>query len=439
MLQFVLSFILSLGIIAAAQDQLPPEEAQLLMYEQKYVNRSLDTTKIIALVNKQSHQYSPEGQQIFEVKSYWLPASRLNVFEDELGDPKLSTKFRRQNTNGQQEILFLVHPESEGFYRKLLANAPTGPQFFATATASSRTLMMWSGNHPEEVFFGKLSLDKEVAGVVRTIPKGEVARSVGISKILGLAHLETPTSFGFLPEFFGVMPKGMERGGMILRALPHKYTTGTRRLIPMFALYTRPGSRTLSPIEKMINQTDLSPQDFISLKILRPFAEQWVDLAVNHGITMEAHAQNFLMEVDLKGMPTGKFVHRDFGGFNINLQFRRTRNLAMPELLPVVTNEIDDYHQKFHEKALQQSLEIYFEGGFLFGMSERLVKMGYPDLDYENLKSMFRSEVLRSFKKIGIPHSKGQFYQHILEAIKKARAQIPKGGRSCSEYFHDVR
>ncbi len=434
MLRFVLSFILS--SFAAAQNQLPLGAAELLKYEQRYMNRAIDTSKIVALVSKQSHQYSPEGQQVFEVKSYWLPASGLYVFEDALGEPKLKTKFRRENENGQEEILFLVHPESEDFYRKILINAPSGPKFTATATASSRTLMMWADSHPEEVFFGKLSLDKEVAGVVRTIPKGEVARSVGVSKILGLAQAEMPTSFGFMPEFFGVMPKGMDRGGMILRALLKNYSSGASRLIPMFALYTKPDADTLSPIENMIKQTYLSPRDFVSFKILRPFVEQWVELAVNHGITMEAHAQNFLMEVNLYGMPTGKFVHRDFGGFNINLQFRRTHNLKMPESLPTVTNEKEDYHQKFKEQALRQSLEVYFEGGFLFGMSEMLVKMGYADLDYDNLKKLFRMELIRIFEKVGTPIPKGNFYPAVLETIQKARSKIPVGKTDCSEYFN---
>ena len=145
--------ILSTQFLFAAH--LPTGAAQFLKYEQKYVNRNLDTQKIIALKNYQAKEYSPEGGLIFDVESYWLDADQLFVFESQ---DKSDLNLRRKN-KGKEQILFIVHPESMDFYTDLIKNSEKGPKFKATATASSRTLMMWPEGDPSKIFFGKLSLN----------------------------------------------------------------------------------------------------------------------------------------------------------------------------------------------------------------------------------------------------------------------------------------
>ncbi|MBX2995887.1 MAG: hypothetical protein KF681_13760 [Bdellovibrionaceae bacterium] len=429
---FLLGAALALASLAASA--LPPGAAELLMYEQKYVNRTLDENKIFSLQNHQAARYSPEQGQLFEVKSYWLPADRQHVFKVPSALRELGIRFERTR-EGQREVLFLVHPESESFYRDLVKNAPEGQKFLATATASSRTLMMWPERNPEKVFFGKLSLNKEIGGVVRTIPQGEIARSVGVSQILESARGELPRQFDFLPEFFGVMPRGMERGGMLLRSLPPEMMSGETRVMPLFAFYTRASGRSTSPVEDLIRQSGLSAQNVVLEKVVRPFARQWVELAVNHGIAIEAHAQNVLMEIDRQGMPTGKFVYRDFGGFNIDLAFRRAQGLALPGELPVIEGESKDYHQQFHEKALRQSLETYFEGGFLFGLGQELERLGQSSMDYKGLTQSLHDEIRRELGARGHAMKKGSFFTELLETVQKARAAAGRRAGACGKLY----
>lgn len=173
------SLIIVLNALTLSAQDLPSGAARLRNYEQKYVNRVLDDTKIFALKNFQNKIYAPERGEVFEVKSYWIPASAVTMFEIPSELQRQAIEFQRDTPSGEAEVLLLVHPESEDLYKFVVRDRLRGPKFLASATASSRTLMMWPEAEPSKVFFGKLSLDKEIGGVVRTIPKGEVARSIG--------------------------------------------------------------------------------------------------------------------------------------------------------------------------------------------------------------------------------------------------------------------
>src|SRR5437762_698536 len=78
-----------------------------------------------------------------------------------------------------------IHPESQKFYADLIKQyGPATNDYEATATSSSRSLVVHPKNRPDFLFFVKISLGVELGGVDRTIPAAEVARSVGISKYI---------------------------------------------------------------------------------------------------------------------------------------------------------------------------------------------------------------------------------------------------------------
>gem|GEM_PF-5646368 len=72
-----------------------------------------------------------------------LALTELHAFESKNADSKLTTLFKKTNSNGTFYRL-LVHPESESFYEKLLAKSEVAEDLLATSTASSRTLLMWT-------------------------------------------------------------------------------------------------------------------------------------------------------------------------------------------------------------------------------------------------------------------------------------------------------
>lgn len=396
----------------------PPNITQLRIYEQQYLNRINDPGKLRPLLNFQDPHYAPDFQNLFNVQSYWIPENLLNFFADPEGAEKLGFPTERM-VNGQRQILFLVHPESEIFFSKLTSKGEKGPEFRGTATASSRTLFLWPKGTPSKVFFAKLALNKNIGGVVRTMMNDEISRSIGVNKLLGAAKGELPSTFEFLPEVFGAIPKGWEKGGMILRlARPDL------QLMPFFALYTVPQGRRKSPLQKMMEKTSLSKKQFVIQNILRPFVNQWLELAIFHGITVEAHSQNMLFVLDGKGQLTDRIAHRDFGGISVDLPYRRLRQLAMPAMLPTITSEREDYFYEYHRLILRRSLEIYFEGGFLYGLASDLVRQGHRHLHYQKLVSLFYEVIQERMSELGQPIQSEKFYDDLLAGIYRARNEL---------------
>jgi len=364
--------LLCLALIGVARADPATPIPGWMRYEQKLLSRQLDASKIMVLDNKQEARFAPEQGKTFAIKSYWLDADKLDAFTGD-GMPASIGKLFFRNKGGARQVRLLVHPESEAFYRDLVDGAEESKGFFASSTASSRTLLVWPKGRPKAAFFAKLSLDKEVGGVVRTIPRGEVARSIGVNNVLYADRRALPSSFKYLPEVVGVMPKAMLRGGMIIRAIPEEVTRGDVEYVPLFSLYAQPGNGGPPLLAKMINASGLSADKFVTTRIIRPFVKQWLALSVGRGIVSEAHAQNVLIELK-DGRPTGKFVHRDFGGFNIDLAYREKSKLPQPSSLPVIESVEKDYHQLSHDTAIDQSLDTYFVGGFVYNLDAEIPK-----------------------------------------------------------------
>ncbi len=363
--------------LASAQFQskiyLLPQAVQDLIYaEQKLISRELDE-RVIATPkeNYQDPRYAPENGEVFQFRGYWLAKSLFN--EAATPNSAMPKDFRRSR-RGQPEVLFLVHPESEEFFKDLTAKATETVDYYATSTSSSRTILAWA--EQGDPFFAKLSLAKEIGGVVRTIPSGEVARSIGTAMILEQLSSKLPESFLFMRESYGLMPKGMERGGMIIREISDVLQTRGRRLVPLFSLYAKPSDGGPTLLEKMVEASGRDGAEFFAERILTPFIAQWTELQVRFGISMEPHAQNVLLELDRNGMPTGRFVHRDFGGFNIDLEFARTQLGIETSKLPTFSNLNTDYHQKFHRQSVDQSLGIFFKSGFLYNITKLMRARG---------------------------------------------------------------
>ncbi len=363
--------------------KVPKYLQKLLFAEQLLIDRSVDEQLIMPpTITGQGVQYRPESQQWFKVKSIWIPEDDLQIAE--IPNSFFHNSKFIKKLNGKRYFKFLIHPESEIFYKKLIDKYKNAGNFLATSTSSSRTVLVT--DQKGSFFFAKLSLDVELGGVVRTIPKSEVARSVGLTQYTD--DIQSPNqSFQIIREPLGINPKGFDRGGQILREIPKEAFKNGKTLVPLFSLYsTASGKNTL--LKKMISgQKD--PINFIKQKILAPFAKAWIDWAVDADLVMEAHAQNVLIQLDKNGLPTGKFYHRDLGGFNADFSNYDTTKL------PYFTSITEDYHLKFNDQAITQSLRVYFEGGFLFNVNNELKRLGHKSID---LRIYFRELIIKEFK-----------------------------------------
>ncbi len=394
-LRVLLGSIVFLGTVTAlAQNQaaLPPGVKKLIYAEQHLLSRDLNENRIMTpKQNDQAAQFKPENSQVFPVKSYWMKQAEIDVFAVAEMSENLKTIFSRKDNQGKSEFLMLVHPESESLYTERVRSESRGPDFWAMSTSSSRTLLMWPDQRPDLPFFGKLSLNKEIGGVVRSIPQGEVVRSLGTTEVLYKNLSALPKSFKFFPESMSLIPKGMSRGGMIIREIPQEVATGKKQFIPLFSLYADRGEK-MPLLAEMINASGMPSEEFVQKRIIDPFVKQWVELVLVNGLSMEPHAQNVLIGLNSRGLPSGEFMHRDFGGFNMDLKSFNQLHMKTPENLPVINNLREDYHQSFHAKSVNQSLETYFEQGFIYNLDQKMpewVKQGWI-ADYRTGKNFDR-------------------------------------------------
>lgn len=362
-------------LVHAERDSLPPEIAALRTYEQDHISRDNDRRLLAALDNHQDEFYAPESGNIFRVKSYWLNGDDMHSLVGTGLEPKLKNLFMQTRADGKQRVRLLIHPESEAMYAEVLHAAERAEDFLATPTSSSRTLFIWPEGKPNDVFFAKVSLDKEIGKLRRTVSDTKVARSNGINNTLHLAHAagELPSSFVFMPEVFGTIPRSMQEGGMIVRSIPQELREGRVRYVPLFALYATPKSGGSPLLVEMIQRSGLSPQTFIQTHLIRPFVTQWLTLYAM-GILPQPHAQNILLEVDARSsLPTGRLIHRDLDGFHIDFSHRRQLNLAEPAQIPFINSFERDY-KKITKNDMASKLEDFFYGGFVFNLDQQLPK-----------------------------------------------------------------
>lgn len=358
---------------AHADDRLSNALQEFLGNEQGRMSRSVDRSKLKALTNLQDQRYAPEQGNTFRVKSYWVDASRMHSFEGIGMSAETKSLFTR-TYNGKKQVRLLVHPESAGLYQSLAAKATRASDFMATATASSRTLVAWPVGQPSKALFAKLSLDKMIGGVRRTISQGEVARSVGINDVLALSKQNgrLPSSFKYIPETFSSIPRGMSEGGMIIREIPKEMSRGDKKYVPMFSLYAQPKGGGKPMLVDMINKSNMDPATYVREKIIRPFAKQWVQLSIMNGINAEPHGQNLLIELDKNNQPTGKFIHRDFGGFDIDFSYRKQAKLPLPKTMPTITSLEKDYKVNADSAKALRKLDTFFWGGLAYNLDKDL-------------------------------------------------------------------
>ncbi len=354
-------------------DRLPAAIREWIYAEQKLLSRAVDERRIMApRHNNQDPNFAPEKGQIFEVKTYWVSAERMHGFLGDNIPSEFRTMFSRVK-NGVTEYRLAVHPESVSLYEEVVRGAEQGKSLWATATASSRTLLVWEHGKESMPFFAKLSLNKEIGGVVRTIPKSEVVRSVGINNVLHAESSKLPEHFSFIPEVASMIPKGMDRGGMIIRTIPPELMSGKVKYVPLFSLYASPPEGGPPLLARMIEKSGMEPSEFVKTRIIEPMAKQWFDMVVDFGVQMEPHAQNVLIELGKDGLPTGRFLHRDLGGFTVDFEHRKKLGIEERASRPFIDNFEKEYHlDRAHERL--KDVRVYFSGGFVYNIDQELPK-----------------------------------------------------------------
>jgi hypothetical protein len=382
--------LFSISLMAASHQ---PDVFPVPLQKARYFEQSLigirDTSKDTLDPN-----YQPEQGLIFDVPTYWVDRDLFEIKMDEASFPAELKKIIFRKYNGHDQFLISVHPEGMDYYPNIIGPAEKGIPFVATASASPRSLITVAKQDGIEVgFYNKLSLNKRLGGNVRLIHKQELARSFFVTQLLS-GSKNLPPDFGYYSEFMVFIPKNADLGGTILRSLPPEVQSGEVTHIPVFALYADQPNGAKPILLQMAEAAGMPVDQFLQEKIQKPFLKQWMTLALDQGISMEPHGQNLLVEVNKAGQLTGRFFHRDFGGFTIDVDFRKSKGLYLPEP-STINGYTAEYNASDVGYGLKTSLDFYFANIIdRFGARyEEWFRRGWVTRDLK--KSDFQASLIR--------------------------------------------
>lgn len=258
----------------------------------------------------------------------WVPAEKLGMVLDPQWEGQINSDFVRTGRSGKKEIRFLMHPDAVPFFKDQLGELVTR-RIPAKPTASFRTFLV----SPHMV---KVSLPEKMSGAQRMVYSLQMERAVSISKLLSRIPVEQSRSrkFGFLPEVAGVHLKNEQNPyGFIVREIPEEILKGKNTLVPLFSFFAKPpegpeGGKGESLFHDWIVRNKGDALQMTREQLLKPLVESYLFAYFEHGVLVEAHQQNTLLEIDGAGNPTGRIFYRDLDGARVNPKIREKRGLS---------------------------------------------------------------------------------------------------------------
>lgn len=273
-----------------------------------YLERYINNFKKIK--NEVSKEYcAVEGKKEFYLPYLILPSNLLKIF---IANP--SNKIKKVIL--KEYIPFFIHPETlDNKINDFMLTKKVQP------TSSTRTVLPTENNE----FAIKLHLNKRISKFIRRLRTGSIEHSILISSELEKAK-NPPSSFGYLPESIGVSYKGI--GFIIREMIPRPFIKEKRILVPLFSFYsTDLKNKNHKPIFiQLVKKQKKDPLKFFINNIIDPLFNNISYFINNHGILLEPHAQNVLVELD-KNFKIKRLIHRDFQSIYIDQDIRKYKKL----------------------------------------------------------------------------------------------------------------
>lgn len=316
--------------------QLPSWLQQWLVLERFHLHRA-DLFQDRSRDPNFDFRYLPQHAVAFRLPCFWVPRRSLQVYGQRAPAGDELDFF--EGSGASERVLFPIHPSAIDYYRAFLSEAGAedaarrGLCIWAVPTSSTRTLLAWRNEAPQTALFVKTSLHSPLFGDRRLYAKS-VGRSVGLSQLVQGSRTKLPATLDYLPESVGFVPRtSPDLGGAVLRSIPPRIKQGHVRVAPLFSLLGGDGDRT-PLLLTLLERTGMQPLQWVEQVLCAPFARLWVETSLAHGLVLEAHAQDLLLELTLELTPTGRFVYRDFEGLQVDWELRRRRGGSSPADMP---------------------------------------------------------------------------------------------------------
>jgi hypothetical protein len=278
-------------------------------------------------------RYFPGKCGAFKLPCYWIPREYLHVYGDQIEDEELSVV-----SDCGEKILFAIHPTATKHYGEFLRTARAqdveeirGQRVWAVPTSSTRTLLAWPDQCPQEAVFIKTSLHSPVLGD-RRLQIADVARCVGLSLMLEAERKELP-AFDYFAERVGVVPRAMQDSGMIVRSIPKDIRADRITAAPFYSLLGE--GRGEPPLFlTLLRETGMEAEEVVEEILCAPFIRLWLELGLRFGVTLEAHGQNLLMGLPKNLSQVHRLMYRDFSGIQVDWELRAGLGLSCPASMP---------------------------------------------------------------------------------------------------------
>lgn len=319
-------------------------------------------------------QYHPGNFQPFIIHGYWIPTHEGQLFKVHSDQCAIT-----RTVDGQDQILFLVHPKSTRLFAPLIEKYQHNQlDIPAIALSSFRTLLIALPDSGEFTMV-KVSLDETIGGVRRLLHHKECAASVAFTAMLNGKSTQQFTclaeDLSFVPEL--VNPDDskavLSGAGMIHRPIPQIFRDDDSHIIPLYALF---GVNNWPLLSALIEQSQKSPTQFITDALLQPLAVAMVNHIYQQRFYLELHGQNLLLKLTVRQNHLDvAFIYRDMGGVNCQLSDAELQQLP-GQLRP---------HAKYWEANFVTDAGAILEGiakKVLFNLTKVFFKCEQHDPDF---------------------------------------------------------
>lgn len=286
-------------------------------------------------------RFRPEARQVFDLPYIPIPVSKM---KHSYMDNKMSSTMRENMTfskNGEKMVRFFFHPLYADKYNQLIETYGVKyGEYWATCTSSPRSLVVWQKNQPSKPLWVKVNLHAHLDYYTKRDSNG-VEKKIGISRVqsekkakrsalvnLAFRSAERANLDRHLIEYMAepgsfvpadIQYKGRRVGfdrATIFRDIPSALTSsnGGNTYVPAFAF--------IKGLRETSQRTNIPVRELVTKGLMEPLVRSYIYLGLEHGLSGEMHTQNFLLQVNRQGVPTGKIMVKDLDGFRMDLDMR---------------------------------------------------------------------------------------------------------------------
>ncbi len=353
--------------------KLPPDFRKWLSLEQLYYENPFIDEKDRAFQKAIPLKFRPSQGRRFSLPYVEIPREETSCLEASPAQKILDIIFPTSKT-----VRFFFHP----LMKNLFPEAKINRQFYATPTASFRTVLLWDRDMKLKPIMLKLHLSRVIVKTHRAISRSLLKQSAGVTAALNGIRQDKLNEFhfGYLSEPLNVFERKRNLGLIIRDPVPkpERMSKGAF-LMPVFSLSSA-GPSKMPLIIKLIESSGLSPEEYLFKYIIEPLIKSWTYLTMSQGLIPEPHAQNLLLEMDRDDNPK-RLIYRDFEGVAVDFQLRKKLKLSNEYFS---MGKESDFHADKVIESLRKSY-IYHISVEIFEMLFRTLCPFYPRINVNKL------------------------------------------------------